>query len=235
VRTPQKERHRLLHDAPIADETSALYASMAKRLLSAALCLGMRTRDLKLVFKSRFSAELDVLVEGSDLMINDKWLDFQASHEEVPCWLSLSATTTELNSDISLCDHVITTLFDQILMELTKDDRVQQDGIVETDGLLRLKLTENLRQMPRMVRTAQGCNSSEIEVTWTNSESDWAANFHGLDVQFRVTLHRQSTCFDKILDLVAPNAQLSFSLRTVNFRISSLVGWTLNFNRHPRE
>jgi hypothetical protein len=47
--------------------------------------------------------------------------------------------------------------------------------LVETDGLLRLKLTENLRQMPRMVEIALGCNSGGIEVAWMDSTSDLAA------------------------------------------------------------
>lgn len=85
VRTPQEQRYHLLHSAPIATEKSTLYASMVKRALSAGLCLDKRTKRLELVFKDGTAAELDLLLDGTELMVNEKFLDFHASHKKVPC------------------------------------------------------------------------------------------------------------------------------------------------------
>lgn len=179
---------------------------MVKRALRASLCLDTRTKDLELVFKDGTAAELDLLLDGMKLMINEKWLDFDASHENVPCWLSRLSSTAGFSGDTFSCDHVITDLYDMVLMEVDKDRR-EKHGAVEEDGLLRLRLVENLRQMPRVIETAPGCNPGEIDVTWMDSEGDLAARLHGLDVKYRVTLHRERTCAQKRFDLVTPDGE----------------------------
>lgn len=207
VRSPQEQRYRLLHNAPVAAGRSTVYASMVKRALQAALCLDPRTQSLDLIFKDGAAAELDLLLEGSRLMINEKWLDFHASHEETPCWLSRLSSIEGFNHENFSCDHIITELYDLVLMELDKRRTEQEKTIFETEGLLRLKLIENLRQMPRLVKTAPGSSSGEIDVTWMYVESDLVAKLHGLDVKCRVMLHRQSTCATARYDLVAPNSK----------------------------
>ena len=83
----------------------------------------------------------------------------------------------------------------------------KHSGAVEADRLLRLRLAENLRQMPRLIETAPGCNAGEIDVTWMDFESGLAAELHGLDVKYRVTLHRESTCDMRRFDLVTSNGE----------------------------
>jgi hypothetical protein len=61
--------------------------------------------------------------------------------------------------------------------------------------------------MPRVIETAPGCNPGEIDVTWMHSEGDLAAGLHGLDVKYRVTLHRVSTCAMERFDLVISNGE----------------------------
>lgn len=185
--------------------------------MSAGLCLDKRTKRLELVFKDGTAAELDLLLDGTELMVNEKFLDFHASHKKVPCWLSLLSTTAGFINDTFSCDHVITDLYDMILMEVDKHHGDESDGPVEADGLLRLRLIENLRQMPRMVETALGSNPGEIDVKWGGSEGDLVARSHGLDVKYRVTLHRESTCDMRRLDLVAPNGKNSFFCETPSF------------------
>jgi hypothetical protein len=180
---------------------------MVKRALQAALCLDPRTQCLEIVFKDGAVAELDLLLEGTQLMINEKWLDFHASHKEMPCWLSRLSAIEGSNCDNFSCDHIITELYDMILLELDECHTGQEDTIMETDGLLRLRLVENLRQMPRLVEAAPGFSSGEIYVTWMYAESDLVAKLHGLDVKCRVILHRESTCAAARYDLVAPDSK----------------------------
>lgn len=175
---------------------------MVKTALHASLCLDTRTKDLELVFKDGTAAELDLLLDGTQLMVNEKWLDFHASHENVPCWLSRLSTAAGFSGDIFSCDHVITELYDMILMEVDKHRGEQGHGAMEADGLLRLRLVENLRQMPRVIETAPGCDPGEIDVTWMDFEGGLTARLHGLDVKYRVTLHRERICALKRFDLV---------------------------------
>jgi hypothetical protein len=207
VRTPQEERHDLLYSAPVAAEKTTLYASMVKRALHASLCTDTRTKNLEIIFKDGTIAELDLLLDGTQLMINDKWLDFHASHQNAPCWLSRSSTTAGFSSDTFSCDHVIIDLYDMIIMEVDKCPGEQGHGAVEADGLLRLRLVENLHHMPRLIETAPGRNPGEIDVTWLDSEGGLAARLHRLDVRCRVTLHRESTCAMRRHDLVTSNGK----------------------------
>jgi hypothetical protein len=109
---------------------------MVKRALCASLCLDARTKNLELVFKDGTVAELDLLLDGTQLMVNEKWLDFHASHKNVSCWLSRLSSTAGFSSDTFSCDHVITELYDMVLMEVDKCHGEQEHGAVEADGLL---------------------------------------------------------------------------------------------------
>jgi hypothetical protein len=54
-----------------------------KCLLKAALALDARTRDLELRFKSGTNAKLDLLLKGSKILVNKKWLNFYSSHDRM--------------------------------------------------------------------------------------------------------------------------------------------------------
>jgi hypothetical protein len=56
-----------------------------KCLLKAALALDKRTRDLELRFKSGINAKLDLLLEGSKILVNKKWLNFYLSYNRMLC------------------------------------------------------------------------------------------------------------------------------------------------------
>ena len=179
----------------------------------AALSMDGRIPRLEIVFKSRATAELDLLLEGSQLLVNDKWLDFHASHNDAPCGLSRVAAALNTNIDTFSCDHVIMGLYDLFLLELIKDRDSDQNALRERDSSLRLGVSENLRQMPRMIQIARGDHAGEISVTWTDSECGLLAKLHQLDLKCRVTLHRESTCSHKRFDLVVPEGKLTPLLR----------------------
>ena len=170
----------------------------------AALSVDTRTRNLELIFKGGSSAELDLLLEDSKLQVNEKWLDFHASHEDAPCGLSRLALSEDLVIHTFSCDHVINELYDLVLVEFNKERDTEPGVVKEKDNSLRLKVSESLRQMPRMIDIIHGDNDSEILVSWTDPESSLLSKLHHLDLKCRVTLHRESTCSQKRFDLVGP-------------------------------
>lgn len=170
----------------------------------AALSVDTRTQNLELVFKGGSSGELDLLLEDSQLQINEKWLDFRASHKDAPCGLSRLALSEDLVIHTFSCDHVINELYDLVLVEINKERDTEPGVLKEKENSLRLKISESLRQMPRMIDIIHGDNDGEIYVSWTDPESSLLSKLHHLDLKCRITLHRESTCSQKRFDLVGP-------------------------------
>jgi hypothetical protein len=72
VRTAQEQRYYLLHNAPGAIDPETQYSTGINRSLVAALSLDASTQSLELAFKCAAKPELDLLLEGSKLQINEK-------------------------------------------------------------------------------------------------------------------------------------------------------------------
>ncbi|KAH9217392.1 hypothetical protein DL95DRAFT_493667 [Leptodontidium sp. 2 PMI_412] len=185
LRTPEEHCHHLLHNAPISTAKETSYSAGVKRALSAALVLDERTRDLKVTFKANPKAHLDLLVVGSDLFINDKFLDFDKSHQHVSCFLSQYG----IDAPDFPCDHIIIGLHQSILRELKKQAKISQRSS-DSGFSLTLKLGGNLRQMPRLVESTPGKVVGELKVSWSVSESGMVYDIYGLDLMCRVTLHQ---------------------------------------------
>lgn len=191
MRTPQEQQERLLIDAPEAVDSGTLYSKGVKRALMAALLLSPRTKSIQLTFRSRAKADLDMLLRGQVLNINEKWLDFRASHQKTPCSLSRAVGPEAHNSDCFSCYHVVFHLYRLVLEELARQpgEKIEQ---AETDNLLQHRVRENLIQMPIMVTANMTENRGEILVSWTDLDS--VSKLHQLNSRCRVTLHRESTC-----------------------------------------
>jgi hypothetical protein len=197
----------LLHNAPLSLEENTPYSAGVKRALIAALSVDTRTQNLEIVFKSGSSAELDLLLEDSQLQVNEKWLDFRASHKDAPCGLSRLAFAEDLAIHTFSCDHVINELYDLVLVEIKKERDTECGALREKDNSLQLRVSESLRQMPRMINIIHGYNDGEVLVSWTDPESTLLSKLHHLDLKCRVTLHRESTCSQKRFDLVGPKGK----------------------------
>jgi hypothetical protein len=200
----EEYRRDLLQKSPIALEPETKYSAGVKRALMAALSLDDGTRNFEIIFKCRAKAELDLLLDDSTLHINEKWLDFQASHIELSCWLSSLTLVEDVDTDVFSCDHIVANIYDSILTELRKGNTQKDRQSDEKYSHLRLRVSESLRQMPRMIENTQGENAGEIKVSWTVPESNLVVKFHRVDLKCRVTLHRESSCGSKRFDLFGP-------------------------------
>ena len=86
-----------------------LYSKGLQRVLRCALALASSTISLELEFRSGNAIYLDMLLDGPKLYFNDKWLDFDKSHEDAPCSLSFAAMRgIEMNQ--SSCAHILSEL-----------------------------------------------------------------------------------------------------------------------------
>ncbi|CZR65305.1 uncharacterized protein PAC_15205 [Phialocephala subalpina] len=203
ISTPEEQGHHLLQNAPETDLPKTPYSKDVERALRCVLALDSRTRDLRLHFRSGANAELDVLLQCSNLLVNDKWLDFQASHEKSPCSLFLEATAERISIDRFSCSHIIKNLHDLVLVELSKGSGTQQNRCSRSEDYLRQLVNEKIDQMPCMVEVVQGEAAGVLEVSWIHVESEKISRLHRLELKGRITMHRESTCADKKSELLA--------------------------------
>ena len=212
MRTAQEERVHLFKCSPqsVAEETP--YSANVKRCLSAALALNDETEDLKLIFKSGDTTELDLLLEDDSrqLLIYEKWLDYQASHRQVACQISrLKSVEQRWERDAFCCDYVIETLHDLVLEELSEYTEEEPAEFIEKNRSLSLRISESLRKMLRMVQISPGSELGEIEVSWTDNESNMISKLHGSKMKCQITLHRVSTCSDSRFELLMQESKLT--------------------------
>jgi hypothetical protein len=205
VRTPQEEQIRLFHNAPEVTDKGTIYSTGLKRALNAALALDTRTKGLEIVFKAVDKAQLALRLSGSKLEINATWLDFRASHEKAPCWLSRPAHAEKSMIDQFSCDHIATHLYQLVLEELKRHPGMIAGESSDSDSSLYQRVCESLRQMPMMVEASPGRQSGEVEVSWTSLEGDHFSRMYHFDPKCRITLHRESTCSLRRDDLLAPS------------------------------
>jgi hypothetical protein len=203
--TPQNQQIRLFRNAPEVTDKGTIYPTGLKRALNAVLALDARTNGLKPVFKAVDETQLALLLSGSRIEINETWLDFRASHEKYPCWLSRRAHVDESIMDQFSCDHIVIELYKLVLEELKRHPGLRQGQSSESDRSLCQRVCESLRQMPMMVAASLGRQPGEIQVSWTDLEGDLISKICRLDPQCRITLHRESTCSSRRDDLLAPS------------------------------
>ncbi|RDL32005.1 uncharacterized protein BP5553_09407 [Venustampulla echinocandica] len=197
VRTPNEHRNYLLQNAPVSQVEETTYSIGLQRALRAALALNVKTRSLNLIFKSGAKGQLDLLIDGDNLLLYDHWLCFQQSHAKSTCRLSQLVAKVDHFS----CDHIISELYGMILSELQSVSKLEPIYQDEDNSLCQM-VSENLRHMPRMIRVEKTLKPGELAVSWTDPESQMAFELHGLDLKCQVTLHRESTCAGEKVELL---------------------------------
>jgi len=207
LRTPDEQRHHLLFNAPNSAYELTAYSTGVLRTLKAILALDQRTKDLEIFFKDGEYAELDLLLDRSRLLINDKWLDFDASHALSFCALFAEANDDEVKIDTFSCNHVVTELYNLILVELSRDSSSELGIPPDTDNSLHQKVSEKIRQIPHKVDCKPGNSAGVIHVSWVHSESEKDWKLHGVSRHGRVILHRENTCRDEKFEFLANNSK----------------------------
>ncbi|KAJ8069439.1 hypothetical protein OCU04_003093 [Sclerotinia nivalis] len=199
-------------NAEIAAALPTPYCSSVMRTLSAALALDMRTKSFKLVFKKAGDVGLDLYLDmdHSQLLLHDKWMDFDKSHAEnsKDCILShMRHPGDDSPIEIFSCDHIIIDICNQVLQEL---DRGGAGKIFPDDqhlNSLPLQVGECLKNMLRAIQARPGPNKGEICVSWEDNEAGKLFRLHNMVLNCCVTLHRESTCSHKRSDLIAEEIQ----------------------------
>lgn len=194
----------MLFNAQDSTATRTPYSEGVIRAVKAVLELDERTQNYKLVFKSGENAELDLLLDGQQLLINDKWLDFNSSHKSSYCVLHAEATEEKIAIDTFSCIHIAEKLYSLILNQLPRDVAADSSVGAESGSNLVRSVSEKLRQIPHKVECVAGTYSGEIVVSWIHPESEKDSKLHGITRRGCVTLHRESTCADKKKDLLTP-------------------------------
>jgi hypothetical protein len=213
IRTPQEERIHLLKHAKVSTVRETTYTMGLKRALRAVLALDSRTTSLEVVFQDGTSAELDLLITESPdsfdasadivddehtvktlLLINDKYLSFDDSHNAASCSLSTEVVAGNITVDSFSCLHIIIELYEMILAELS--------GVGNSGGnsQLRLLVSEKITQMPINIEVLQTELEGELEVRWMDPEIEKDLKVFKLDRIGEVTLHNEWTCGSMISD-----------------------------------
>jgi hypothetical protein len=134
----------LLFKAPVSSLNATRYSEGITNALKAALAVDPKTSKFVIGFKCGMQTDLNVMIlHGSRLLINDKWLDFSSSHATLGCQLYHKDSQEELGNETFSCDHVVTELYNLIILEMKNAE--------DKESRLHLKLDENIRQMPRKV------------------------------------------------------------------------------------
>jgi hypothetical protein len=194
IRTPEEQRNYLLENAPASALGITPYSEGVRRALRSILALDPETNDFELDFRSRPEAELDILLKGNRLLINDRWLDFHQSHTKSQCSLFTEASARNTRIDQFTCGHVLNELYSLILVELSKGPNSKKNKSVGSYASLRLNVSEKVLQMPVLVEALPGEYPGQIRVSWVHLESQKVFQIHRIDPKGRVTLHRESTC-----------------------------------------
>lgn len=202
AKTPEEYRKCLLRNLQVTTIEDTPHSLGLKRAFSAALALDASTEDLQVIFKSVADADLDLVVEGAEIMIHEKWLDFQASHEKASCWLSDYASVISIDIGTFSCEHIVTYLYDSLLAELFDASKSGRGTSTDRKNALRLTVSQALRHMPKMVQTSHHDQAGNIEVCWCDTEGHVASKQYGLSLNYLVTLHRESSCSQRRFDLL---------------------------------
>lgn len=204
IRTPEEQQFHLLHSAPASQMLETPYSLGLRRALKAALALNENTRGMTVTFKSGSGTNLDLVLEGSDLEINDKWLSFDRSHRASPCWLSRQHVTSSsaTNSQPFSCDHITSNLYWLVLQETVRRSDLKSRKSFQLCSILHQNVCEKLRQAPVMVTAEPGDLPGEIEVGWFDKEGSMISRMYGLYPECQITLHRASRCAKRREELI---------------------------------
>jgi hypothetical protein len=198
LRTPEEQRRRLL---PNSSFRHTAYSNGLTRILKAVLALDPRTKDLHISFRKSESAVLDCSLDGSHLLIDENWLDFDASHVHgfSGCRLFTDTPVKRRNIELFSCGHIVIDLYILILAKLCRagDSKAEHEIPTDPKNNIYRKINEKILYMPQKVECSPGSNAGELLVSWEAFEADKNLELHNTSAPGGVVLHRESTCLAK--------------------------------------
>lgn len=170
LRTPKEERVKLLSNATPSVLENTVFSAGLKRYLQAAVTLHSETRHLSLCFRSGETTDLDLLLEGPQVLINDKWLCVHKTHsrDHSYCPFRKAMASTRAGIDTFTCVHLVEALYGLILDELCKKWELRSRH--KLCHQLREQVSCKLNQAPLKVELQHG-NPGEIQVRWVERYS----------------------------------------------------------------
>ncbi|KAI9640186.1 hypothetical protein NHQ30_011423 [Ciborinia camelliae] len=208
VRTPLEYRKNIMCNAEIASILDTPYCVSIMRTLSAALALDPQTKSFQLEFKKAGDMGLDLYLDAdnSQLLLHEKWMEFEKSHAEnsKDCILSHMRYSGDHSPiEIFSCDHIIIEICSQVFQEL--DRKLTEKRSLDDQHLkyLPLQVGECLKNMSRAIQACPGPQKGEICVSWEDNEAGKLFRLHKMKLNCCVTLHRESSCNHRRWDLIA--------------------------------
>lgn len=208
AQTPPGYRKKIMFNSEIATVLETAYCKSLIRTLRAALALDKRTKSFELVFKRAGTVGLDLYLdlENSQLLLHEKWMDFERSHAESSqdCILAhMRHPGDDTPIEIFSCDHIIIDISNQVLQELEREKASKESPEDQRVNPLPVQVNECLKNMAREIQAGPGPKEAEIFVSWEDNEAGKLFRLHKMELVCCVTLHRESTCSDKRLELIA--------------------------------
>ncbi|KAH8881903.1 hypothetical protein GQ53DRAFT_734671 [Thozetella sp. PMI_491] len=200
VRTAQEERVRLFAGSEPAQVPDNIFSLSVFRMLQGALQLDKKLEQIQLRIVKGGGTGIDLLYEEEErqLLIHNRWLDFEQVHENSSCEASRLAKEKPLATIQFSCDHVVEELFELIVQDLVKALKLDYaEGIA-----IRRHARERIPQMPRAIEISKAAEGGALVVSWRGNECGVLADTYGADILYDVTLHKWRTCFHKHGDLV---------------------------------
>ena len=165
----------------------------------ASLALNPQTQNIKVAYVQSPDPGIDFLFSANQslLQIHDKWLDFKKIHETASCQVSVLVHGHALGPGSFSCDHIVEELYELVLADVTESLGLGKGELAMFARTLRHKARDMLRQMPRRVNVMVTGNPCQLEVSWIDCNGDLVSDLYGINVQYCVTLHRESTCAEE--------------------------------------
>ncbi|KAF5525034.1 putative modification methylase [Colletotrichum aenigma] len=199
-RTPKEHiDHKFLSSEAITLPAD-LFAISIDRMLQAAMQLDYRLKKYLVTYVKSDHSSIDVRQNLSDsrLFIHEKWLRFDAAHQDISCDISDMSKAKRKQADVFACDHVVEDLFDIVLRTVM--------GATDSDALrianIRSKARRLFRQTPRDIQIHVGSLPGQLRVSWACNDPGIISKHHGDDIDFQVRLHRDDSCRTKEHTLV---------------------------------
>ena len=192
ARTPHEQRMHLFNQSAVVGLANNSFCSGLGRMLKASLSLHPKLKEIGVEFVQGGKTQIDLVFVASSrlLRIHQKWINFEATHQNSSCEAVSFSYDSSPHLDEFLCDHVVEDLLELIINEV-------RGSLSMTPAECRTFRHESrlcMRSMPRRVTVKATTKASELEIRWVGNESGIVSETYGADIQYLVALHKSRTC-----------------------------------------